>query len=189
MSLALFFFHPPSSILFRRFLSIGSSSSFRTHADFISRARSFLGTLPRFPSRHYSPAVSSTSISSSLSPPFAAVSARCNALSSYVPPILYPFTLPLARLTKMSEGHWNRIKLYAGFSMPPFPLAAMKGGIRHSGRSQAGRNGEISFERGRTKFPWPFIRRPDAGSATEKVKRSHFNSSRRDSLQRTDRQS
>lgn len=31
----------------------------------------------------------------------------------------------------LSEGHWNRIKLYAGFSMPPFPPGTMKDGIRH----------------------------------------------------------
>lgn len=36
----------------------------------------------------------------------------------------------------LSEGHWNRIKLYAGFSMPLFPPVAMKAGyIRHGGRS------------------------------------------------------
>lgn len=38
----------------------------------------------------------------------------------------------------LSEGHWNRIKLYAGFSMPPFPPVAMKGGIRHGGRRKMG---------------------------------------------------
>lgn len=50
-------------------------------------------------------------------------------------------------LFSLSEGHWNRIKLYAGLSMPPFPPGAMKGDIRHDDRSGR-RNGEIAFERG-----------------------------------------
>lgn len=89
------------------------------------------------------------------------IRARCNAvsdltLSSYVSPILYPrhFSTPYRpahTLFLLSEGHWNRIKLYAGLSMPPFPPGAMKGGIRHDGRSGR-RNGEISFQRGQN-FP------------------------------------
>lgn len=57
-------------------------------------------------------------------------------LSSYVSSILYRHLSHLTARTPflLSEGHWNRIKLYAGFSMPPFPPVAMKGGIRHGGR-------------------------------------------------------
>jgi len=66
----------------------------------------------------------------------------------------------------LSEGHWNRIKLCAGFSMPPFPPVAMKGDIRHGDRSDRRKMGR--FQRDRMKFPWPLIKRPDA--MTEKRK-------------------
>lgn len=140
-------------------------------------------SLPRFPSRHYFLAPSHPlSFSFSISTPFLLLSSRLlhhlralqrRPISRYpltcrrfftrdtFPPFsnCAPFLLP--------EGHWNRIKLYAGFSMPPFPSVAMKSGIRHSGRSGR-RNGEISFERGQTKFPWPLIRHPDIRVAMEK---------------------
>lgn len=45
-----------------------------------------------------------------------------------------PPSRPAHTLFLLSEGHRNRIKLYAGFSMPPFPPTAMKGGIRHDTR-------------------------------------------------------
>lgn len=95
-------------------------------------------SLSRFPPCHYFLAVaSSVALFSSLLQRL-----RCNAR----PISYYPLTCrrfftsgtfhPTARTPfLLSEGHWNRIKLYAGFSMPPFPPVAMKGGIRHDGRS------------------------------------------------------
>lgn len=145
------------------------SSSFHIHPDFISRAMispRAVSALPRFPSRHYFLAVASSAVLfSSLFGP-CSVFARCNArpISRYPLTCRQFFTRDTFHPTTrapflLSEGHWNRIKLYAGFSMPPFPPVAMKGGIRHGGRSSPEKNGEISFERGRTKFPWPLIKR------------------------------
>lgn len=115
------------------------SSSFRTHPDFISRAMispRARFSLPRFPPYHYFLAVTSsvTLFSPHLLRCLRTLQRASDlTLSSYMSSILYsrhcctPFLL--------SEGHWNRIKLYAGFSMLPFPPVAMKGGIRHGGRS------------------------------------------------------
>lgn len=128
------------------------SSSFRIHPDFISRAWSLLSrsSLPRFPLYHYFLAVTSsvTLFSSLISS--CSVFSRCNArpISRYPLTCRRFFTRGTFHLTArtpflLSEGHWNRIKLYAGFSMPPFPPVAMKGGIRHgdrSGRRKMGRS-------------------------------------------------
>lgn len=150
-----------------------SSSSFRIHPDFISRAmispprtvlfHDFLRAIIFSPSHLPSP----------YSRPTPHLLQRLRALqrasdltlSSYVSSILYPRHLSSRRpraLFLLSEGHWNRIKLYAGFSMPPFPPVAMKGGIRHGGRSGRRKMGRSHLNRGRTKFPWPLIKRPDA---------------------------
>lgn len=186
------FFHRFLSIIFTMLLlmfprSLGFHSSRNDDLP--------LGSLSRFSSHHYFLSIFHPFLI--LSSPTRSIRARCNAasdltLSSYVSPILYPrhfstpFIPPAHAIFLLSQGHWNRIKLYAGFSMPPFPPAAMKGGIRHDGRSGR-RNGKISFERGQTKFPWPLIRRPDRSTsetATEKRIRKPFSGGK---LRRTDR--
>lgn len=110
------------------------------------------------------------------------IRARCNAvsdltLSSYVSPILYPrhFSTPYRpahTLFLLSEGHWNRIKLYAGLSMPPFPPGAMKGGIRHDSPIRSEKWGDLIWTR--TKFPWPLIKRPNR-STSETVRKGFAN--------------
>lgn len=173
---------------FRSFLQC-FSWCFRVHSDFISRATMishsvlFLDFLRAI---IFSPSPSSIPFSH----PF--ISRRVFAHVATRRPISrYPLTCrrfftrdtfrdpsihPAHTLFLLSEGHWNRIKLYAGFSMPPFPPTAMKGGIRHDGRSGR-KNGKISFERGQTKFPWPLIKRPDRSTSetvTEKRSRKSF---------------
>lgn len=142
-----------------------------------------LTSLSRFSSRHYflSIAISIPFLFSHL-PQRASIRARCNAvsdltLSSYVSPILYPrhFSTPYRpahTLFLLSEGHWNRIKLYAGLSMPPFPPSAMKGGIRHDGSIRSEKWGDLIWTR--TKFPWPLIKRSNR-STSETMRKGFAN--------------
>lgn len=94
-------------------------------------------------SRHYFHAVTSPVVLFSRPfPPPAASSRATTRARSHAILLRVVDSLPRRHLSHLnartpfllSEGHWNRIKLYAGFSMPPFPPVAMKGGIRHDGR-------------------------------------------------------
>lgn len=156
-----------------------------------------LGSLSRFSSRHYFLSITSSIPFSSSHLPrevFAQAATR-RPISRYpltcrrffTSDTFRPPPLPPAHaIFLLSQGHWNRIKLYAGFSMPPFPPAAMKGGIRHDGRSGR-RNGKISFERGQTKFPWPLIRQPDRSTSEAATEKRIRKSSGGGKLRRTDR--
>lgn len=154
------------------------SSSFHIHPDFISRAMispRTVSSLPRFPSRHYFLAIaSSVVLFSSLFGP-CSVFARCNArpISRYPLTCRQFFTRDTFHPTTrapflLSEGHWNRIKLYAGFSMPPFPPVAMKGGIRHGGRSSRRKMGRSRLNEVERNFLGLLSNVVRCGATTEK---------------------
>lgn len=85
-------------------------------------------------------------------------------LSSYVSSILYPRHLssyrPYALLTvrRTLESHKALRRIFHA------AISASRDERRYSSRRpiRPEKNGEISFERGQTKFPWPLIKRPDA---------------------------
>lgn len=158
----------------------------RGRSDFISRDHL---SYPWFPSRHYFPDITQTYTHSHthflpFSCPLSFLLAaalqrrvRSRTLSSYILPILCTFQLsscllnprPSAYPFLLSEGHWNRIKLYAGFSMRPFPPGAMKGGIRHASGPDLGEIGGSRSNGGSDEISsWPFIKRRNVGRG-EKV--------------------